>query len=255
MARNNSHTTSTTSTTTLELVVPTTEQDFRDFASIHSLGFADKCTTFSDSLAMIRRIAHHYPEKLQHYRIVRDNNTTNGEVVGSIVLQLPGDIGDVSFPFCLRHVCRDKEAYIETVATHPMRRGMGIGSLLLRWAETCAIDHHCSSIALHVMTRNTGAARLYERLGYVIEHSHDGIGRRFGVGTLCCLISCGKYFGFHYMVKPLLLLPPPTANTAAAAAGSAVAGETPRVLPPPLPPLLSMAVVVVEPTTTTMKRE
>jgi ribosomal protein S18 acetylase RimI-like enzyme len=242
MARNNSR---TTSTTTLELVVPTTEQDFRDFAAIHSLGFADKCTTYGDSLAMIRRIAQHYPEKLQHCRIVRDN-ATNGEVVGSIVLQLPGDIGDISFPTCLRHVCRNgDEAYIETVATHPMRRGMGIGSLLLRWAETCAIDHHCSTIALHVMTRNAGAARLYQRLGYVIDRSHDGMGRRYCVGTLCCLISCGKYFGFHYMVKPLLLLPPPTA--------AASDGGPPLVQPPPLLlPLPSAA--VVEPTTT-MQRE
>jgi ribosomal protein S18 acetylase RimI-like enzyme len=245
MARTNSRTTD--STTTLELVVPTTEQDFRGFAAIHSLGFADKCTTFGDSLAMIRRIAQHYPEKLQHCRIVRDN-ATNGEVVGSIVLQLPGDIGDISFPTCLRHVCRngDNEAYIETVATHPMRRGMGIGSMLLRWAETCAIDHHCSSIALYVMTRNAGAARLYQTLGYVIDHSHDGMGRRYCLGTLCCLISCGKYFGFHYMIKQLLLLPP----TATAAASD---GGPPLVQPPPLLPLLSAA--VVEPTTTTMKRE
>jgi ribosomal protein S18 acetylase RimI-like enzyme len=189
----------------MELVAPSTDSDFEGYADVHATSFADKMTTRSDALQAIRKVARLHPEKLRHCRVIRLQRGEGREavVVGTVQLQLEGDVGDVTFPPCLRHVCQPGEAYIETIATHSDYRGRGIGSKLLRWVDTYAQEKNCTKVSLHVMKKNAGAVRLYERKGFVIDETYDGPLIRCVIGLGCCLISCGKYFAFHYMVKNL----------------------------------------------------
>lgn len=55
--------------------------------------------------------------------------------------------------------------YIQTVCVAPARRGRGIGTLLVRFAEERSF-HDSPNVFLCVSSFNSGARRLYERLGY-----------------------------------------------------------------------------------------
>jgi [ribosomal protein S18]-alanine N-acetyltransferase len=73
------------------------------------------------------------------------------EIVGFVVLNMAGAfIG-----------------YIQTVCVDPARRGHGIGSALVRFAED-RIWPDASNVFLCVSDFNAGARRLYERLGYAV---------------------------------------------------------------------------------------
>jgi GNAT superfamily N-acetyltransferase len=56
--------------------------------------------------------------------------------------------------------------YIEALAVAELHRGKGIGTRLLADAEQWAREHGRSRLALHVLANNTGARRLYERIGF-----------------------------------------------------------------------------------------
>ena len=56
--------------------------------------------------------------------------------------------------------------YINAVACSPAFRGQGIGSRLMRLAETLARAAGADRLALIVAEENAAAKRLYERLGY-----------------------------------------------------------------------------------------
>lgn len=56
--------------------------------------------------------------------------------------------------------------YIEALAVRAAARGQGIGSALLDDAEQWARRQQRSRLALHVLVSNTGARRLYERVGF-----------------------------------------------------------------------------------------
>jgi ribosomal protein S18 acetylase RimI-like enzyme len=56
--------------------------------------------------------------------------------------------------------------YINSVATFPEFRGLGVGSKLMRWAEQHVLDLGLRGVSLIVSDANQGARRLYERLGY-----------------------------------------------------------------------------------------
>lgn len=62
--------------------------------------------------------------------------------------------------------------YIEALAVAETCRGQGIGSRLLAEAEHWAHSANRSRLALHVLSSNTGARRLYERVGFHPWHSH-----------------------------------------------------------------------------------
>jgi ribosomal-protein-alanine N-acetyltransferase len=65
--------------------------------------------------------------------------------------------------------------YIQTVLVHPERRGQGIGSRLLEFAEQ-RILRQSPNVFMCVSSFNRGARRLYERLGYrVIGELNDYI--------------------------------------------------------------------------------
>ena len=56
--------------------------------------------------------------------------------------------------------------YVNAVATLPEARGLGIGTRLMYAAEVAAVEANRSGLSLIVSDANTGARRLYSRLGY-----------------------------------------------------------------------------------------
>jgi [ribosomal protein S18]-alanine N-acetyltransferase len=57
--------------------------------------------------------------------------------------------------------------YIQTVLVHPDRRGQGIGSRLVEFAEQRILSE-APNVFMCVSSFNHGARRLYERLGYKV---------------------------------------------------------------------------------------
>jgi ribosomal-protein-alanine N-acetyltransferase len=57
--------------------------------------------------------------------------------------------------------------YIQTVLVHPDRRGQGIGSRLVEFAEQRILPE-APNVFMCVSSFNHGARRLYERLGYKV---------------------------------------------------------------------------------------
>ena len=55
--------------------------------------------------------------------------------------------------------------YIQTVSVEPSRRGQGVGTRLIAWAEA-RIGRESPNVFLCVSSFNPEARRLYERLGY-----------------------------------------------------------------------------------------
>lgn len=55
--------------------------------------------------------------------------------------------------------------YIQILCVRPDRRGSGLGSILVRWAET-RIFRDSPNAFICVSSFNAGARRLYERLGF-----------------------------------------------------------------------------------------
>ncbi|MBV9926929.1 MAG: GNAT family N-acetyltransferase [Acidobacteria bacterium] len=74
-----------------------------------------------------------------------------GAVAGFLIINMAG-------PFA---------GYIQTVCVHPRRRGQGIGSRLIRWAEE-RIFRESPNVFMCVSSFNGGAAKLYRRLGYEV---------------------------------------------------------------------------------------
>jgi [ribosomal protein S18]-alanine N-acetyltransferase len=81
--------------------------------------------------------------------------------------------------------------YIQTVLVHPDRRGQGIGSRLVEFAEQRILPE-APNVFMCVSSFNHGARRLYERLGYkvigeltdYIVDGHSEILLRKSVGPL-----------------------------------------------------------------------
>lgn len=127
------------------------------------------------------------------YRCYYDNvqvYDVEGEVAGIIItylgkdemhleenwlkLDLPKEAKAIGTPLPLREAKSD-ELYIETVAVFPKYRGRGIATQLME-----SVIHHSKSYKLSLSCDlvNTGAFRLYERLGFYSEgiidlYGHD----------------------------------------------------------------------------------
>jgi len=193
----------------LILDVPTLD-DLESLASMKSLAFAEKRPCFvsesentKNGLKCYQTYAESYPEKLQHCRIVKDAN--DGTVIGGCQLYLKGDPSDLFFPEFMRHKILPGEAYIDWIACHPDHTGKGIGSKLLKWAETCAIENGATYLSLEVMKANEGALKLYERKGFEWKKDDphaDECDWIFVGPLLFCCFGC-RYWTVYYMEKKL----------------------------------------------------
>ena len=65
-----------------------------------------------------------------------------------------------------------KDMYIDILAVSPAMRGKGIGTLLLDAVFQTARDKGFRSVSLEVVDTNPQARRLYERVGFVAQHTY-----------------------------------------------------------------------------------
>jgi ribosomal protein S18 acetylase RimI-like enzyme len=106
-------------------------------------------------------------------------NVHVGEVGSAIVGMLlgyrladPYDAGDLDeLPLVIRPLIELESMapgswYINAVATLPEVRGKGVGSRLMKLAEQLCRESGGGEISLIVARENTGAVRLYDRLGF-----------------------------------------------------------------------------------------
>lgn len=64
--------------------------------------------------------------------------------------------------------CVPGSFYINMLATYPEYRNQAVGSTLMGLADKLAANAGCSLLSVEVFEQNTGALRLYQRLGYAI---------------------------------------------------------------------------------------
>ncbi len=99
----------------------------------------------------------------------------DGTVVGMLLgyrLDDPYEAGNLDeYPSVIRPLIELESLapgswYVNAIATLPEVRGRGIGSGLMQLAERLCRQTGCSDISLIVAQANTGAVRLYDRLGF-----------------------------------------------------------------------------------------
>lgn len=119
--------------------------------------------------------------------------------VGGIMVIYPGDVAP-ALDGNLMEFLREKDAaetkidqealpgemYIDTICVDPQFRGHGIGTALLKYAESVAKDFNVKTVSLNVETEKEAAIRLYNRVGFSIQSPWTIIGEPF-----------------HHMVKKL----------------------------------------------------
>lgn len=81
--------------------------------------------------------------------------------------------GTMSYLVLLRRIPRAPDlAYLEALAVAEGDRGRGIGTLLLEDSIRWSGEQQRRRLALHVLNSNTGALRLYKRMGFRPWHGH-----------------------------------------------------------------------------------
>lgn len=75
--------------------------------------------------------------------------------------------GDAVAGFLILNLRGAFVGYLQTVFVSPQVRGSGVGGALIEFAEARIFSAH-PNVFLCVSAFNTGARRLYERLGYVV---------------------------------------------------------------------------------------
>lgn len=84
-----------------------------------------------------------------------------------------------------------REYYISNIAVYPEYRAAGVGTRLISGAEEEAKKSSAERVALDVEVENTGAFRLYKRLGYSVADEST------------VQLRGGRSFSFHRMCKEL----------------------------------------------------
>jgi len=78
----------------------------------------------------------------------------------------------------LEHKPREGECYIADIVVHPDHRGLGVGTLLLRWAKQFAqAESALDVLSLYVSGNNERARQLYERLSFHTEFQIRSVAR------------------------------------------------------------------------------
>ncbi len=181
---------------------------FAHIADLQTAAFAENFTCDgietgrANAIAAYHTYEQDHPAKLQHCRVIKSRD---GLVVAACQLQADGDPGDITLPSNMRHTLQPGEVYIEWIACHPDHVGKGHGSALLQWAhEFSTHELHAQQLTLSVMQANTGAVRLYERKGFVIQpDARLGVcGRLLQSCFVFCFMGC-RYWTLLFMVKEL----------------------------------------------------
>lgn len=99
-------------------------------------------------------------------RIVAERD---GEVVGSVLLYPAG----TSAPRPDGKLLHFDSPEVGLLSVKPAARGQGIGAALIAECARRARQAGASALTLHTMDMMHGAARLYERMGFVRDHERD----------------------------------------------------------------------------------
>ena len=82
----------------------------------------------------------------------------------------PADFPDFVQPLVELEQCVPDSYYINMLATYPRFRGRGVGSGLMAQVDRLAQAANCNLVSIEVFDSNTGALKLYRRLGFdVVE--------------------------------------------------------------------------------------
>ena len=104
----------------------------------------------------------------------------DGEIIAMLLAyRLPDDenaedldeLPELVRPLVELEQCVPGSFYINMIATSPESRGMGVGTKLMAIANQMAMDASCDLLSIEVFEQNSGALRLYQRLGYQIKES------------------------------------------------------------------------------------
>ena len=69
---------------------------------------------------------------------------------------------------------RNGDLFIYDIVVDESQRGRGLGSAAMLAVERLALERGAAGISLSVFSHNTGAIRLYERLGYAVMEKTKG---------------------------------------------------------------------------------
>ena len=69
--------------------------------------------------------------------------------------------------------------WIYSLAVRPDRRGRGVGSMLLAFAEQALVNVGCTKVNLQILDSNAAACAFYEANGYAVE-KRISMGKRLG---------------------------------------------------------------------------
>ncbi|MCR4279483.1 MAG: GNAT family N-acetyltransferase [Candidatus Zambryskibacteria bacterium] len=112
----------------------------------------------SGDMATVDSLLHFFLKAIWHrHRMRTFVATREGALVGYLSLVLG------------RQRKQRENIYIVSTAVSAENRGQGIGTLLFKELENYAKLRAVKRIELEVFSRNTGAIKLYKRLGYEIE--------------------------------------------------------------------------------------
>lgn len=90
----------------------------------------------------------------------------NGWPIGQVFIQLESIDEGLSY--------LGKRGYLYSLRVMDMFQRMGLGSALVREAESFLIEHDYGSVSIAAAKDNPGARRLYERLGYRVFMEDSG---------------------------------------------------------------------------------
>ena len=124
----------------------------------------------------------------------------DGEVAGMLLAyRLPAaadnDEDPADFPEFVRPIieleqCVPESFYINMLATYPRFRSRGIGSALMAQAPPLARAAGCDLISIGVFATNSGALKLYRRLGYELIESRPMVASAYH--EACDVLLLGK---------------------------------------------------------------
>lgn len=108
--------------------------------------------------------------------LIADNNRTQlGMVLSYAISEAPNDNPDdlptPIAPFVELEKLSVGTWYINALAVFPGHQNEGTGTLLLKAAEDLAITNGEKAMSIQVYGQNTGAVKLYQRLGYKVTAS------------------------------------------------------------------------------------